>query len=191
MTDMETLYQERLKRYCTAMKNGKPDRIPIRPFVAEFVGKYSGYTMQQITHDADIAFEAVRKCAADFDWDAVVPNMVYVWTGLAQSMGLKYYAIPGIDIPADTGFQYREPPRDDAFMKPDEYDALIEDPTGFLFNVWLPRVSRDVCRPGEPATFRSNLSFLKGGMAMMQYFSGFGKQNEQLRTESGTVSAIA
>jgi uroporphyrinogen-III decarboxylase len=76
-------------------------------------------------------------------------------------------------------------------MKPDEYDALIEDPTGFLFNVWLPRVSRDVSRPGEPATFRNNLSFLKGGMAMMQYFGGFGVQNEQLRKESGTVSAIA
>ena len=29
--------------------------------------------------------------------------MVYVWTGLTQAIGLKYYAIPGIDIPADTG----------------------------------------------------------------------------------------
>ena len=32
----EELYQERLKRYTKAMKNEKPDRIPIRPFVAEF-----------------------------------------------------------------------------------------------------------------------------------------------------------
>ncbi|HNR14909.1 MAG TPA: uroporphyrinogen decarboxylase, partial [Thermodesulfobacteriota bacterium] len=44
--DMERLYQERLKRYVTAMRNGKPDRVPIRPFVAEFTAKYAGFTSQ-------------------------------------------------------------------------------------------------------------------------------------------------
>ena len=107
---MEARYQSRLNRYVTAMRNGKPDMIPIRPFVAEFTGVYAGYTCQELAHDYDKAFAAARKCAADFDWDAVVPNMVYVWTGLTQAIGLKYYGIPGIDVPADTGFQYREPP---------------------------------------------------------------------------------
>jgi hypothetical protein len=121
----------------------------------------------------------------------VVGNMVYVWTGLTQAIGLKYYGVPGIDVPPDTGFQYREPPEEEAFMKPDEYDQLIEDPTGFLFNVWLPRVSADVSPMGEPTSYRNNLSFLKGGMAMLLYFTAFGKQNELLRSESGTVSAIS
>jgi hypothetical protein len=189
--DMEKLYAERLKRYVTAMRNEKPDKIPIRPFVAEFTAKYAGYTCQQVTHDFQMAFDAARKCAADFDWDAVVANMVYVWTGLTQAIGMKYYATPGIDLSKDTPFQYREPSEENAFMKPDEYDQLIEDPTGFLFNVWLPRVSADVNPIGEPTSFRSNLSFLKGGMAMMNYFSAFGTQNALLRSESGTVSAIA
>ncbi|MHC4911955.1 MAG: uroporphyrinogen decarboxylase family protein [Planctomycetota bacterium] len=189
--DMERLYTERLKRYVTAMRNEKPDKIPIRPFVAEFTAKYAGYTCQEVTHDFEKAFDAARKCAADFDWDAVVANMVYVWTGLTQAIGMKYYAIPGIDLSQDTPFQYREPSEDNAFMKPDEYDQLIEDPTGFLFNVWLPRVSADVRPIGEPTSFRSNLSFLKGGMAMMNYFAAFGTQNALLRSESGTVSAIS
>jgi len=189
--DMEKLYQERLKRYVTAMRNEKPDMIPIRPFVAEFTAKYAGYTCQEVTHDYEKAFAAARKCAADFDWDAVVSNMVYVWTGLTEAISLKYYGVPGIGIPPTTGFQYIEPPEEKAFMKPDEYDQLIEDPTGFLYNVWLPRVSADVSAMGEPTSFRNNLSFLKGGMAMLTYFTAFGKQNELLRTESGTVSAIA
>ena len=189
--DMEQLYTERLNRYVTAMRNEKPDRIPIRPFVAEFTAKYAGYTCQEVVHDFEKAFAAARKCAADFDWDAVVGNMVYVWTGLTQAIGLKYYGVPGIDVPPDTGFQYREPPEEEAFMKPDEYDQLIEDPTGFLFNVWLPRVSADVSPMGEPTSYRNNLSFLKGGMAMLLYFTAFGKQNELLRSESGTVSAIS
>lgn len=191
--DKEALYQERLSRYVTAMHNGKPDRIPIRPFAAEFTAKYAGMTCQQVTHDYRKAFEAARICAADFDWDAVVSNMVYVWTGLTQAIGLKYYGIPGIDIPPETGFQYREPPESDAYMKADEYDQLIEDPTGFLFNVWLPRVSSEISKPGAAAasTYRSNMAFLKGGMAMLSYFNAFGEQNSRLRQESGTVSAIS
>ncbi len=187
----EQLYQQRLKRYTTALRNEKPDQIPIRPFVAEFTAKYAGYTCAQVAHDYRLAFEAACKCAADFDWDAVVANMVYVWTGLTQAVGLKYYAVPGIDIPEDVGFQYREPSKEQAWMRPDEYDLLIKDPTGFLYNTWLPRVSQDVTSPGESNTMRNNLSFLKGGMAMLSYFNAFGPQIERLRTESGTVSAIA
>ncbi len=190
-SEIEQRYQQRLARYVTAMRNGKPDRIPIRPFVAEFTAKYAGYTIQEVTQDYQKAFAAARKCAADFDWDAVVGNMVYVWSGLTQAIGLKYYAVPGVQVPPDSGFQYLEPPEDQAWMRPDEYDLLIADPTGYLFNVWLPRVSADVTPIGQPATMRNNLSFLKGGMAMLSYFGGFGTQAALLRSESGTVSAIS
>ncbi len=189
--EMETRYAERMKRYTTAMRNEKPDQIPIRPFVAEFTAEYAGYTCQEVTQDFEKAFAAARKCAADFDWDAVVGNMVYNWSGLTQAIGLTYYAVPGVDLPVDTGFQYREPPEGNAWMQPEEYDALIEDPTGYLFNVWLPRVSADVSPLGEPTSYRNNLSFLKGGMAMLNYFNGFGTQAALLRSESGTVSAIS
>lgn len=191
MSDMERRYAERLKRYVTAMRNGKPDRVPIRPFVAEFTARYAGYTSQEVSYDYEKAFAAARRCAADFDWDAVVGNMVYGWMGLVHAIGLKYYAVPGVDVPADTAFQYIEPVEDGAWMQPDEYDALAEDPTGYLFNVWLPRVAGDVSPIGQPATMRNNLSFLKGGMAMLSYFSAFGTQAARLRQESGTVSAIS
>ncbi len=185
------LYQERLTRYLTALRNEKPDKIPIRPFVAEFTAKYAGLTCQQVAHDYNLAFEAAVKCAKDFDWDAVVPNMVYVWTGLAQAAGLRYYGIPGIGIPHTTGFNFIEPPEEQAFMRADEYDALIDDPTGFLYNVWLPRVSTEVAAIGQPATYRNNLALVKSSMAMMVYFYAFGPQIQRLRDECGTVSAIA
>ena len=190
-TDNEKLYAERLARYTTAMRNEKPDRIPIRPFVAEFTAMYAGYTCQEVTHDFDKAFLAARKCAADFDWDAVVANMVFVWTGLTKAISLKYYAVPGIEIPPDIAFQYIEPSQDDAHMRDDEYDALAKDVTGYLFDVWLPRVAEDVSPKGQPTSLRNNLSFVKGGMAMMNYFQGFGTQIAALKSESGTVSAIA
>lgn len=187
----EQLYQERLARYVTALRNEPPDRIPIRPFVAEFTAKYAGMTCQEVVHDYHKAFEAAVKCARDFDWDAVVPNMVYVWTGLAQSLGLRYYGIPGIGIPHTVGFNYIEPPEDQAFMRADEYDALIADPTGFLYNTWLPRVAGEMVPSGAPSTYRNNLALVKTAMAMLQYFYAFGPQVQRLRTECGTPSCIS
>ena len=189
--DTEQLYQQRLNRYVTAMRNEKPDRVPIRPFVAEFTAKFAGYTCQEVAHDYRLAFEAAVKTAKAFDWDAIVPNMVYVWTGLAQAVGLRYYGIPGVGIPHTTGFNYIEPPEDQAFMRADEYDALIDDPTAFLYNTWLPRVSTEASQPGQPATYRNNLALVKGAMAMLSYFYAFGPQIARLRSECGMPSAIA
>ena len=56
MATMEQIYDERLSRYLTAMRNEKPDKIPIRPFVAEFTAKYAGFTCQDVAHDYEKAF---------------------------------------------------------------------------------------------------------------------------------------
>lgn len=187
----EQRYRQRLFRYTTAMRNEKPDRVPIRPFVAEFTAKYAGMDCQQVTQDYRLAFDAAVRCATDFDWDAVVANMVYVWGTIPQVLGSRYLAIPGVGLSRDTGFQYLEPSENQAWMPPEDYDALIEDPTGYLLNVWLPRTSRYLVGPGEANTSRNNVAWLQGGMAMMQYFTAFGDQVQRLRRECGTVSAIA
>ena len=155
---------------------------------AEFTGKYAGFTCQEVAHDYQKAFDAALKCARDFDWDAVVPNMVYVWTGLAQAAGLRYYGIPGIGIPHTSGFNYIEPPEEEAFMREDEYDALIADPTAFLYETWLPRVSGEV---GHASAYRRHTALVKSSMGMLAYFYAFGPQVARLRAESGTASAIA
>ena len=191
-TTAEQLYEERLNRYVTAMRNEKPDMVPIRPFVAEFTGKYAGYTCQEVAHDYQKAFAAARKCAADFDWDAVVANMVYVWTGLTQAIGLKYYGIPGIDVPADMGFQYRRAAEDRRLHAGRRVRPADRGPDRLpVQRLAAARLVGHIVRRASRDVPRHNLSFLKGGMAMMKYFSAFGAQIARLREESGTVSAIA
>jgi hypothetical protein len=180
-----------LHRYVTAMRNEKPDRVPIRPFLAEFCGKLAGYDAMQQTHDYRLSFEAVRHTARVLDCDALVSNMVYVWTGLTQALGLKYYSIPGIDSDPDHGFQYIEPPEDKAWMRPEEYDHLIADPTGYLYDVWLPRISDEIVAQGESATYGNHVALIKGGMAMLQYFQSFGEQAQRLQHECAMPTAIA
>ena len=97
--DLEALYQARLRRYVTALNNGKPDRVPIRPFAAEFTGRHAGYSCQQLTQHYPDAFEAMIQCCKDYDWDAVPASMVYVWTGITDAATVKYYGVPGVDVP--------------------------------------------------------------------------------------------
>jgi uroporphyrinogen-III decarboxylase len=189
--DPQQLYAQRLHRYVTAMRRGRPDRVPVRPFAAEFTAVHIGMTCQQVAHDYRMAFEAVIRCCADYDWDAVVPNMVYVWTGLAQTLGLRYYAIPGIDVGPEVAFQYREPEQDAAWMRREEYDELIADPVKFLYDTWLPRVAAELGPKGSPASFRHQLALVKSAWAMSGYFNAFGPQIERMRQETGTVSAIS
>lgn len=138
--DKERLCEERLKKYTTAMRNRKPDRIPLRIFAAEFANKYAGITNQEALFDYEKAFAAVRKCAMDFQWDSVMTNMVAVWAGLVNQLGLVYYRFPGVQLPVDMGHQYVEPPDEEgAYMRADEYDLLIESPTEYLANIWIPR----------------------------------------------------
>jgi hypothetical protein len=80
MTDnKEALYAERLNRYVTAMRNGKPGRVPIRPFVAEFTAKYAGYTCQEVAHDFPRVTEQALRCLArnllSRNSEAVLPVM--------------------------------------------------------------------------------------------------------------------
>jgi uroporphyrinogen-III decarboxylase len=190
MSDMEALYQQRLRRFVTALNNKKPDRVPIRPFAAEFTC-HAGFTCQQVTQHYPDAFEAMVRCCKEYDWDAVPASMVYVWTGITDAAGVKYYGVPGVHIPADRGFQYREPPEEAAFMREDEYDRLIDDPTAFLYEVWLPRASRVIAAAGEPVTFRHNAALVSAAMAMTQYFNAFGPHCARLRSECGMPGAIA
>jgi hypothetical protein len=164
--------------------------VPIRPFLAEAAGLFSGHDCQQLTHDYPLAFEAVLETAKRLDADALVANMVWVWTGLTESMGLRYYAVPGMHIGRHTGFQYREPSTEDAFMRPDEYDDLISDPTGWLLDVWLSRVSNTIQPVGAPVTPGHNRALLCGGMNMLAYFGAFGPHIQRMR-EVGMPSAIA
>ena len=182
--DIEALYEQRRRRYTAAMRLGTPDRVPIRPFAAEFTAVHCGYTCQQVTHDYRTAFEAVIQCCRDYDWDAAVPNMVYVWTGLTHAAGLKYYAVPGLDLPADVAFQYREPDPENAWMRREDYDEFIAGPEEFLWNTWLPRVSR-AFEEG-----RGSKAVATSAWAMADYFAAFGPQIERMRRETGTVSAI-
>jgi uroporphyrinogen-III decarboxylase len=187
---LEELYQARLNRYVAAMRNTIPDRVPIRPFAAEVAARSAGFTCQDVTQDYRKAFEAVIHCSKEYAWDAAVPNMVAMWAGVPQALGLNYFGVPGIDLEPDVCFQYREPAENCALLKREEYDELIADPTQFLYETWLPRATGSANGNGRPASYLQSIGLVKAASALLDYFRAFGPQVDRMRRECGMPAAF-
>ena len=191
MNTNEELYQERLKRYVTACYNEQPDRIPLRVFAEELSSKYAGYSNFEAAVNHEIQFEVNRKFAVDHGCDAIQTNSIVNWAGMMQSIGWKLAKFPGIELPVDSCTQWTEPEtEEEAFLKENEYDILIDDPTAFMLNVWLPRFTYHINPHGKPVTFEHNMSLINGMIAYNQFFNEWGNAHGRL-INSGIVPAVS
>lgn len=158
--DKEQLYQERLKRYTTALDAGKPDKVPIRLALSEFMAKYAGFTLQEIYYEMDKNIAATNKILADFDLDVAPGTPSIWWASLHDAVGAKYLKFAGHQLEKNRQFQYVE----GEYMLADEYDEFIADPTKWILNTYLPRIHEDFAEPGS---FRANMALIKGSAAMV------------------------
>jgi len=157
--DKLKLYEERKKRYLAAMNLEKPDKVPIRLVLSEFIAKYAGYTLQEIYYDLEKNYNCVDKLLADFDLDAIPGAPSLWWASLHDAAGAKYLKFAGRELEPNTQFQYFE----DEYMLPEDYDAFIENPTEWILNTFLPRVHQEF---SEPGSYRANVALIKGAFAM-------------------------
>jgi hypothetical protein len=129
------LYQQKLDRIEDAVQLKKPDRIPVILEFGYFVARYAGITYQDLIYDPLKCVAAYRKTVADFAPDAFhcIPFDSGPAMEAIDSLTVKW---PGHGVGANHSHQYVE----GEFMLADEYDAFLEDPTGFLFRNYLPRV---------------------------------------------------
>jgi len=190
-SDPQVEYQKRLKRYVTAMYNEVPDRIPLRIFAEEFAAKYCGYTNYEAAVNYELQFDINRRFAVETGIDAIQTNSVVNWFGMQKALGWEGITFPGIGLPVDSVNQWSEPTTEQAaFLKAVEYDLFIEDPTGFLVNLWLPRFTRHIEPAGRPVTFEHNMSLINGILAYDRFFTTWGAKTAEL-IQAGIVPAVA
>ncbi|MFH0728534.1 MAG: uroporphyrinogen decarboxylase family protein [Pseudomonadota bacterium] len=157
---IKTLFEERLGRYQAAIALEPTDRIPIATGSNYFAEIYSGNNQQQVLYDPRGLMAADEIFIRDFpEIDVLRNNRIY--GPLYDAIGCKTYRLPGRDLPPNTQFQFVER----EYMKPDEYDLLIDDPKRFMLEIFLPRVLGEFESGGNTA--RSHIAFLKAGMAQM------------------------
>jgi len=157
---MIKLYQERKKRYLTAMDLGKPDMVPIRIFLAEFAAKYAGCTLQELYYQMEINVDCAEKIIKEFDMDAYAGPPSVWWAGIHDAAGAKYLKFSGKELPENTQFQYVE----GEYMHVEDYDAFIDNPTEWIMNTYLLRLHNELAEPGS---YRANLSLIKGAQGFL------------------------
>jgi hypothetical protein len=135
--ETEKSYKDRITRIKDALQMRKlPDRVPVIPNVGFFPAFYAGLTPQEIMYDYDKLNMAWQKYALDFQPDAHIGCFVPGPGRLFEILDYKLYAWPGHGASPYHTYQCLE----GEYMKADEYDAFILDPTGFFERMYLPRI---------------------------------------------------
>jgi hypothetical protein len=131
-------YKERSNRFLKVWMCEEPDRVPVNLPTAHYPAYYAGFNLKKVLYDYKAMRAAWKKFVEDFyeDMDTCMgPGFVSAGK-VMDILDFKNYAWPGHNLGDDTAvFQFIEA----AYMKPDEYDMLMQDPSDFGFRMMAPR----------------------------------------------------
>ena len=134
----EQSYRAKLQRLVAVYKVGIPDRVPVSLAAGALPFYLDGIDYRTAINQYDKAVAAFARFntehAAELD-TGFIPALIP-----ARALALldyKMYSWPGHGIPAtNTGFQFTEA----EYMKGNEYDDLIANPSDFWMRTYLPRI---------------------------------------------------
>lgn len=131
----QELYDERLKRILDAATLKVPDRVPVFGPYQKYPFAFGGLTVKEAMNDYDRAREACHKFVDYFQPDADF-GPIFAYPAKAMDLlGWKAFKWPGKGLSDDVMYQYVE----GEYMKADEYDEFIFDPSDFMQRKWAPR----------------------------------------------------
>ncbi|MDD3718134.1 MAG: uroporphyrinogen decarboxylase family protein [Actinomycetota bacterium] len=134
--DAEKAYRERVTRIKDAIELKKPDRVPVFPVIGFFPAFYAGMTAQDVMYDYEKLISAYKKYTLDFEPDAhggafnPSPGRIF------EILDYQLYIWPGHGVSPNHSYQCLE----EEYMRADEYDDLIRDPSNYFMSTYLPRV---------------------------------------------------
>lgn len=133
-------YKTRLERLIAVFSVEEPDRVPVYSAAGLLPLKMAGVDYYTAIREPEKAVEACRefneKYAEELDGWAATSYSTIPARAL-ELLGLKIYAFPGYGMPdTASNFQFVE----GEYMRADEYDVFLEDPSDFWLRTYLPRV---------------------------------------------------
>lgn len=129
------LYDESLKRVHDAIALRVPDRVPLIPVIQAFPMYYSGITIQDAMNDYDKAATAYDNFFENFTPDLGWDPILMFPAEILKLVDLKWFRWPGHGLEENRMYQFIE----GEYMKADEYEELIHDPTNYIQSKILPR----------------------------------------------------
>lgn len=134
----QALYNERNQRISDAIAMKVPDRVPIFSTETYFPAKCAGIPKKTVHFDPAAWYAAFKKYLVDYQPDAhgeAIGASVPGSAKAGEALGYIMHRYPGYGLDDNTAFQFIE----GEYMKAEEYDEFIDDPTDFLIRKYLPR----------------------------------------------------
>jgi uroporphyrinogen-III decarboxylase len=135
----EQLYHERLDRILKMYLNKVPDRVPVSLPAGNFPLYHNGGDLKKGMYDYKFLRESYSKFLQDFkDYADTMPGPGLTQYAPAMEMiDMKFMKWPGHGLKDNvTSYQFVE----GEYMKADEYDHLLRDPSDFALRVQMPRL---------------------------------------------------
>jgi uroporphyrinogen-III decarboxylase len=135
--EAEKSYKERVTRIKDAIQlKKKPDRVPVLLIPSFFPAFYAGMTPREVMYDAEKANMAWKKFYLDFQPDSHHGCIVPGPGRFFDILDYKLYKWPGHGVTPESTYQCIE----GEYMKADEYDDFLQDPTYYFTTTYLPRI---------------------------------------------------
>ena len=129
------LYRQRTQRFVDVIDLKQPDRVPSLVMAAGIISRFAGISFADSFYDAGKVAAATLKFVEDFRPEYLLMSGVAAG-GAYDLLGYKAYKWPGSSLPDDVPFQYVE----GEYMPAEDYDALTNNPEGYMLRTYLPRV---------------------------------------------------
>ena len=134
----QVAYDTRWKRFLDCIALRQPDRMPVALYATFWLAKYGAISCKQLMYDYEKTRELSERVVVEFDPDAYSPMLFASAAGPSlDAIGYKQLQWPGHGVGDNQPYQYL----DSEYMKAEEYDDFIFDPTGFYLHTYLPRVA--------------------------------------------------
>ena len=135
--DNQRLYEEREKRVYDAISLKKPDRVPIVTAAEFFFTWAAGLTSAEAMYDYEKMAEGWKQSMKRYNWD-MAPLQHAIRPGpVMELLGMKTFKWPGYNLGDNVYYQWVE----NDYVKEDEYDELLRNPSDFTIRTILPRMA--------------------------------------------------
>jgi hypothetical protein len=135
--EAEKAYKTRVTRFIKAIRLEEGDRVPCMLPVGYFPAYYAGYDLKTVMYDYNKQRDAWLKFMNDFgDMDSFSSPGLVLPAPALEIIDHKIHKWPGHGVGDDVPmYQFVE----GEYIKADEYDKLIKDPTDFWLRTFMPR----------------------------------------------------
>lgn len=153
------LYKQREKRVNDAIALRVPDRIPIEVLFGFFPAKYSNMTVEEVMYDPEKMLQAQMKTLMEFQPDMEQnPFGVRFLGPILDVLDFKQLKWAGHGVAPDLTYQFVE----GEYMKEDEYDHFLLDPSDFIIRKYWPRICGSLKGLEKLAPIHSIITYYMG-----------------------------